>query len=102
MLRFSTAIFAVLMVIVLGIGAMAGLHKDSDPPSITPNDATVATDSPSDEAEATDPAPVASPKKVNGLHRRRHRYVQPPPEMFEIGEQPLFGRPRARLVTVIQ
>jgi hypothetical protein len=104
-LRFSTAIFAVLMVVVLGIGAMARLHQYPDLPSTTPSDSepTVATDSSSDDPEATDSASVMLPKKVNGVRRHRHRYFQPRPEMFEIDDQPLLGgKPRPRLVTVIQ
>jgi hypothetical protein len=112
------AVFAGIIVMVLGIATMARLNKQINAAPAAP-EAAQAADS-VDDASAdvdTDSSPAALPNSspLVGTERRRHRgrhIIRAPREMYEesfIGP-PMFGfeqppanaRTRARLVTVIQ
>jgi len=115
LVRLATAVFAGLIVMALGIATMAHLNnqvnKQVNVAPATPeiSETADATDeSPAIETEAT---PLASRDGASvGTDRRRHRtrhHFRVPremfePEMFEFDQPSAYGRPRARLVTVIQ
>lgn len=110
-LRLGTAVLAGLTVMVLAIGTMARLNSEVHnqtkfapaPETSQAADATPA-DSPNIEAESTPMAP-GNVAPLVGAERRRHggpHHFRAPRDMFEIEQEPVYGRPRARLVTVIQ
>ena len=112
-LRLGMAVFAGFMVMVLGIATMARLNNQINvaPASGETSETADATEDSSADVEtesATAAGPNSSPLVVT--ERRRHRgrrYIRVPSEMFEremfeLQQPPLAGRPRARLVTVIQ
>jgi hypothetical protein len=112
-LRLGMAIFAGFTVMALGIATMARLdHQINVAPASaeTSDTADAAEDSSADVATESAPAvsPNSSPSVVTERRRHRgHRYTRVPremfgPEMFELEQPPVAGRPRARLVTVIQ
>jgi hypothetical protein len=114
-LRFG-AIAAGVMMMILGIATMARLNNQLNnqtkaAPSATPE--TIATADASQDASAsveTESAPGAWSNTLPSVvrERRRHRaprYLRAPREMFDLEQPPvngMNGKPRARLVTVIQ
>jgi cytoskeletal protein RodZ len=112
-LRLGTAVLAGLLVLFLGIATMARLNKRisvaSAPPETSERaDDTVAA-SPEIETESTSTSSPGTLPLVVTERRRHHgyRHMRMPrevfePEMFQINPAPVYGRPRARLVTVIQ
>lgn len=113
MLRLGTAIFAGLIVMVFGVATMARLNKQINAglASAAKAESAAATADAAPDVDA-ESIPVASPNDQGlvGTERRRHRgprHFRAPremfePQMFEFDQPPIYGRPRARLVTVIQ
>ena len=103
---------------VFGVATMARLNNQinaglasavrAEPAAAEPAAAT-ADAAPDVDAESI---PVASPNdqglvSTDRRRHRGHRHFRAPremfgPQMFEFDEPPIYGRPRARLVTVIQ
>ena len=108
-LRFGTAVFAGLMMMLLGIATMARLNNQINAaaaPTPEVSETADAADDASPEVEtASDPAVWPNSPSLVVPERRRHRarhYIRLPRETFDFDQLPPNGRPRPRLVTVIQ
>jgi hypothetical protein len=107
--RFGTAVFAGLMVMLLGIATMARLNNQINAAATATPEASETADAAdgasADVETASDPAAWPNSPSLVVPERRRHRarhYIRLPRETFDFDQLPASGRPKPRLVTVIQ